>query len=56
MAEDKSNANPLEDEAAKLSAELEGKSVDIKDTIAGDVQGGHVSMADSAAGPSEHKH
>ncbi len=49
MAEEKSDANPLEEEAAKLSAELGGKRVDLKDTVVGDVEGGHVSMADSAA-------
>ncbi len=49
MAEGKSDANPLEDAAANLSADLEGKRVDLKNSSADCVQGGHVSMADSAA-------
>lgn len=49
MAEEKSDENPLEEAAANLSADLEGKRVDLKDSVVGDVQGGHVAMRDSAA-------
>ena len=49
MAEENSNADPLEEAAANLSADLEGERVDLKDSSVGGVQGGHVSMADSAA-------
>lgn len=49
MAEEKSNANPLEEAAANLSEDLKGERVEVKGSNVGTVQGGHVSMADSAA-------
>ena len=49
MTEDMTDANPLEDAAADLSADLEGERVEVKDSSVGAVQGGQVSMADSAA-------
>lgn len=49
MADKKSNTNPLEEAAANLSAELEGKSVSVKDSAVDGVQGGHVSMNDSVS-------
>lgn len=49
MAEEKSDDNPLEEAAADLSSDLEGKRVDLEDSAVGVVQGGHVAMRDSAA-------
>ena len=49
MAEEKSDANPLEEAAANLSEDLDGERVEVKGSNVGSVQGGHVSMADSAA-------
>lgn len=49
MADEKSNANPLEDAAADLSTDLERERVEVKESSVDAVQGGHVSMADSAA-------
>jgi hypothetical protein len=49
MAEEMPDANPLEEAAADLSADLERKHVDVKDSAVSSVQGGHVSMTESAA-------
>ncbi len=49
MAEENSSANPLEEAAANLSADLGGERVEVKGSSVGGVLGGHVSMSDSAA-------
>ena len=49
MAEEMSDANPLEEAAADLSADLERERVNVKDSAFANVRGGHVSMTQSAA-------
>ena len=50
MAEEMSDANPLEEAAADLSADLERERVNVKDSAFANVRGGHV-FHDPIRGP-----